>query len=150
MFKLNNSLRSSVFVLLFIFGISSYAYACSLTGLQHEVKFDSDEPTLGKKEAVALAQWFADQRDVRSYDEIDIVSMYPAASKKLAEISRKRMQNISRLIDSMNANRISVALTISEGQQEELGPVGYVYHEVLVVMSPSCARAGACCNIRVN
>ena len=150
MFKLSNLLGNAAFALLVIFGFSNSANACSLTGLQHEVKFNGDEPTLGKEEAVALVQWFTHQRDVRPYDEIDIVSMYPEGSRKLAEISKKRIQNISRLIDSINADRISVAFTISEGQQDELGPVGYVYREVLVVMSPSCARAGVCCNIRVN
>lgn len=150
MFNLTYLRRNAAFALLFIFGVSSSAYACSLTGLQHEVKFDGDQPTLGKEEAVALVQWFAHQRDLRRYDGIDIVSMYPKGNRKLAEVSRKRMQNISSLIDSMNADRISVAFTISEGRQDALGPVGYVYHEVLVVMSPSCTRAGTCCNIRVN
>lgn len=150
MFKFSNLIKNAAFSLLFIFGVSGSAYACSLAGLQHEVKFNANESALGKAEALALAQWFSDKRDVRPYDEIDIVSMYPKGREKLAEISKMRMLNISRLIDSMNANKISVAFTIGEGQQNELGPVGYVYHEVLVVMSPSCAKAGTCCSIRVN
>ena len=150
MFKLYASIKKAASVLLFVFGIPTSSFSCSLIGLQHEVKFHFDESTLGKDEEVALAKWFMRQRAVRPYEEIDIFSMYPKGSKKLAEISKIRIQNISKIIDSMNTEGIFVGSTLGEGQQEESGPVGYVYNEVLVVMSHSCTRTGTCCTINIT
>jgi len=150
LYKWYASIKKAALALLFVFGMPSSSFSCSLIGLQHEVKFHFNESTLGKDEAVALAKWFMRQSDVRPYEEIDIVSMYPKGSKKLAEISKIRIQNISKIIDSMNTEGIFVVSTSVEGQQEGVGPVGYVYNEVLVVMSPSCTRTGTCCGISIR
>ena len=138
------------FLSILIAGVNSPVIACSLTGLQHKVKFHTDEYSLGIREAVTLARWFIQQRDARPHDEVDIVSMYPAGNERLAEISKVRTHNISRIIDAMNADRIPVVISSGEGQQPVLGPVGYVYNEVLVVMAPSCTRTGNCCGISVR
>lgn len=135
--------------LLFSFGVSSVS-ACSLIGLQHEVKFHANDSSLGKSEAVALARWFAHQRDIRPNDEVDIVSMHPTGNKMLEKISKDRMQNISRIIAALNLEGISVVLNSVEGKQNVTGPQGYVYNEVLVVMAPSCSRTGNCCGITVK
>jgi len=135
--------------LLFLFGVSSVT-ACSLIGLQHEVKFHANDSSLGKSEAVALARWFVHQRDIRPNDEVDIVSMYPAGNKMLEQISQGRMQNIAKIITALNTDEIKVVLNSGEGQQDATGPLGYVYDEVLVVMAPSCSRTGTCCGITVT
>lgn len=149
MFNLCNWPKITVFSLLLIFGVSSVS-ACSLIGLQHEVKFDANDSSLGKSEAVALARWFVHQRDIRPNDEVDIVSMYPAGNKILEEISKGRMQNIAKIIAALNTDGITVVLSSGEGQQDATGPVGYVYNEVLVIMAPSCSRTGTCCGINVK
>ena len=149
MFNLCNWPKITAFSLLLIFGVSSVS-ACSLIGLQHEVKFDANDSSLGKSEAVALARWFVHQRDIRPNDEVDIVSMYPAGNKILEEISKGRMQNIAKIIAALNTDGITVVLSSGEGQQDATGPVGYVYNEVLVIMAPSCSRTGTCCGINVK
>lgn len=141
--------KRTAFSLLFMFGVSSVS-ACSLIGLQYEVKFHTNDSSLGKSEAVALARWFAHQRDIRPNDEVDIVSMYPAGNKMSEEISQVRMQNIAKIIAALNTDGIKVLLNSGEGQQDATGPLGYVYNEVLVVIAPSCSRNGSCCGINVK
>lgn len=135
--------------LLFLFGLSSVS-ACSLIGLQHEVKFHVNDSSLGKSEAVALARWFVHQRDIRPNDEVDIVSIYPAGNRMLEGISTARIENIAKVIAALNTDGIKVVLNSGEGQQDATGPLGYVYNEVLVVMAPSCSRTGTCCGINVK
>lgn len=149
MSNLCNWPKKTAFSLLFSFGVSCVS-ACSLIGLQHEVKFHANDSSLGKSEAVALARWFAHQRDIMPNDEVDIVSIHPTGNKMLEKISKDRMQNISRIIAALNLEGISVVLNSVQGKQDVTGPQGYVYNEVLVVMAPSCSRTGNCCGIRVN
>lgn len=121
------------------------AVACSLVGLQMDVRFGRGSSTLDLEEAREFAEWFTEQRDIRPLMKIHIAGMFVANDKQFKALAEARVANIKRLVDSLNPEKISVKPFVGAGSENFPGPRDNLYDQVKVVVEPACTKTGTCC-----
>lgn len=119
--------------------------ACSLVGLQHEVKFEKNEASLGISSAKQLVEWFTDQRDTSPKSAVSIDATYPEGDQKQRAVSQERMQNVAALIQTLNTTNIPVDFTSGSIPTASANAVGDVFNEIRVIVEPACTKSGSCC-----
>lgn len=127
---------------------SSSAFACSLAGLQYEVKFSENSTSLSAQEARKLAEWFIDWRDGIGISHGYVFSNSVPDDRHTQELAASRLKNIQRLLEALNKERKKIRYGDADlkGVSAEAWP--YFLSVVTVGVQPLCAETNSCCGGR--
>lgn len=140
-----NSIKIYLYLLMFI---SFSASACSLAGLQYDVKYGDDSTSMSATEARKLAEWFIDVRDGIGISYAYAFTSSIAGDSRTHAISLARRESIQRLLEALNKNGSEIKYGDSELKNTPKVMWPYWLSVVNVGIQPLCAETNSCCGGR--
>jgi hypothetical protein len=107
----SNAIKIYLYLLMFI---SFSASACSIAGLQYEVKYSDGGTSLSSMEARKLAEWSIDLRDGIGISDAYAFTSSIAGDSRTHAISVARRESIQRLLETLNKNGSEIKYGNSE------------------------------------
>lgn len=152
---------SFVKIIIIAFGamITAPAFACKISGLEYEVRFEEGRSEIGSANAGKLVEWFLRWRDgVGIRDEIVIYTYLvndkniKIDSKEERKLTAERIANIKRLLTPLKSDSATIEEATfqigSEYGSKKLQP--YYSNTIEVGVQPACTRTGTCCLIPIK
>lgn len=128
--------------------VSFSASACSIAGLQYEVKYGDDSTSLDAKKARKLAEWFIDLRDGIGISYAYVFTSSISGDSRTHAISVARRESIQRLLDTLNKNGSEIKYGDSELKNTSKDMWSYWLSVVSLRIQPLCTETNSCCGGR--
>jgi hypothetical protein len=125
--------------------ISFSASACSIGGLQYEVKYSDGSTSLSAQEARKLAEWFIDLRDGIGINYAYVFTSSITGDSQTHAISVSRRENIQRLLKVLNKKDSEIKFGDSKLKNTSKDMWPYWLSVVNVEIQPLCAKTRSCC-----
>lgn len=136
-------MNARLVLLLLVLGMCSSATACSIVGLEHEVKFEPSSATPSSDELRKLVDWYIDKRDgPQGVLETTVYSRSRKGSAASAALTGQRTSLVMGLIKSLNETK---PVPLTANTRAIVTPRSETYDTVVVGTQPVCAKTQSCC-----
>ena len=115
------------------------ASACKPAGLEFELSFAPGDTRLSAQQALALANWFIRMRDELQATEVGVYGKVQSG-QAVAQQTQARLQNIERLLQTMNTQSMPVYGHIFREPEAPLMP-----DLIALNAQPGCLKTKSCC-----
>ena len=125
--------------------LASFTNACSLTGLQLDIKFEKNISSIAANEEKILSAWLVGKTNSMEYSNIYIDTTYHSNDLKSKIIAQQRMENIRKIIGLMNHKNIPTESTSGPDNYNSSDHLDYSHDTVQIILEPACTKSGTCC-----
>lgn len=136
------AIKISLYLLM---SVSFSASACSIGGLQYDVKYSDGSTSLSAQEARKLAERFIDLRDGIGISYAYAFTSSISGDRRTHAISVARRESIQRLLDTLNKNGSEIKYGDSELKNTSKDMWPYWLSVVNLGMQPLRAETRSCC-----